>query len=79
MLPGMSRMMETYAEKSPKFADQNFLAIKVWPLIKDHVLIHDSHYRCFGSKSFPDNTQLNGQQHVGAGVAASADPPRGKR
>ena len=79
MLPGMSGMMDTYADKGPKFADQNFLAIKVWPLIKDHVLIHDSHYRCFGSKSFPDNTQLNGQQHVGAGVAASADPPRGKR
>ena len=78
MLPGMSRMMETYAEKSPKFADQNFLAIKVWPLIKHHILIHDSHYRCFGSKPFPDNTELDGQQHVGAGVAASADPPRGK-
>ena len=79
MLPDMSRMMETYAEKSPKFADQNFLAIKVWPLIKQHVLIHDSHYRCFGSKPFPDNAHSNGQQHVGAGIAASADPPRGKR
>lgn len=75
-LPGMSAMLEGYTERSPKFADQNFLAKKVWPLIKNHVLIHDSYYRCFDSRPFPENTELEGQHHVGAGVAAGADPPR---
>ena len=77
-LPNMGTFLANYPEKNPKFADQNFLAKAVWPLIRNHVLIHDSHYKCFHSRPFPDSTDLNGSQHVGAGVSVSADPPRSK-
>ena len=33
--------------------DQRFLRQKVWPLIKDHSLIHDTYYDLFGAQRFP--------------------------
>ncbi len=51
-----------------RFGDQAFLMQFVWPLIKDHVLIHDSHYRVHGSKDFPEAYRLPRPIHVGGAI-----------
>ena len=51
-----------------RFGDQAFLMNFVWPLIKDHVLIHDSHYRIHGARDFPEGYRLPRPIHVGGAI-----------
>lgn len=51
-----------------RFSDQGFLMDMVWPLIKEHVLIHDSYYHLHGSKDFPSGYHLPRPIHVGGAV-----------
>lgn len=51
-----------------RFSDQQFLMELVWPLIKGHVLIHDSYYRFAGSKEFPPGYRLPRPIHVGGAI-----------
>lgn len=50
-----------------RHADQNFLRLVVWPLIKADVLNHDSQYRFAGSHDFPESCRLPPNLHVGWG------------
>ncbi|WP_339772514.1 hypothetical protein [uncultured Pseudosulfitobacter sp.] len=51
-----------------KFGDQAFLADFVWPLIREDVLIHDTHFRYPKARKFPTGYDLPGSIHVGGGV-----------
>ncbi len=50
--------------------DQIFLRTMVWPTVKQSVLIHDRHFRCFDSKPFPALGTLPGYRHVGQNESA---------
>ena len=51
-----------------RFGDQAFLMDLVWPLIKDHALIHDSYYRLHGARDFPSGYRLPRPIHVGGAI-----------
>lgn len=50
--------------------DQVFLRNMVWPTVKQSVLIHDRHFRCFDSKPFPELGTLPEYRHVGQNESA---------
>lgn len=50
--------------------DQLFLREMVWPTVKQSVLIHDRHFRCFDSKPFPALGTLPDYRHVGQNESA---------
>lgn len=53
-LDGFSLATASY--RSPirnRWTDQSFLRNEVWPIIKDHALIHDSCFDLFGARPFP--------------------------
>jgi hypothetical protein len=50
--------------------DQIFLRTMVWPTVKQSVLIHDRHFRCFDSKPFPALGTLPDYRHVGQNESA---------
>jgi tetratricopeptide (TPR) repeat protein len=52
-------------ERSDKWGDQVFLGNFIWPLIKEHCLIHDSHFDLFGARKFPPHPTTGQPDHVG--------------
>lgn len=50
--------------------DQLFLGRIVWPMIKNHCLIHDSLFRVFGAKDFPEGAEFPHNRRVGDNDAA---------
>jgi len=69
VLPNLKNMIFSdplYADN--RFSDQAFLMDMVWPLIKDHAMIHDSHYQLHGSRDFPPGYRLPRPIHVGGAV-----------
>ena len=58
--------------------DQEFLGQYVWPLIRRHVLIHDSRFRLFGARDFPAGALLPPDRHVGQSAHAHRPPPPGR-
>jgi hypothetical protein len=51
-----------------RFGDQAFLMRAVWPLVKDHAMIHDSYYRLHGAREFPSAYRLPRPIHVGGAI-----------
>jgi len=51
-----------------RFGDQAFLMNLVWPLIRDHVCVHDSYYRFRDSQDFPHAYRLPRPVHVGGAI-----------
>ena len=45
--------------------DQKFLRREIWPLIKGSVMIHDSWFRNFGARPFPEGAELPEGRHLG--------------
>lgn len=69
VLPNLKDMiLGQYQYFNSRFGDQAFLSERVWPLIKEHVLIHDSYYRVDGSQDFPLGYRLPGSIHVGGAI-----------
>lgn len=67
-LPPLAELLEGFHYNSvtgSRTADQLFLGQKVWPLIKNSCLIHDSLYRVFGAKHFPTGSDLPKGRNVG--------------
>ena len=68
LLPNMKRAIALFEENPlTRWVDQDFLRFFIWPLIKDHVLTHDSFYRFNQAKPFPQKGRLKPPLHVGAG------------
>lgn len=73
LLPPLQKMLEGFGYNpitESRTADQLFLGRVVWPMIKDHILIHDRVYRVFGAKDFPPGADLPPDRHVGDNDAA---------
>lgn len=69
VLPNLREIIVSNAKYvENRFSDQAFLMDIVWPLIKDHVLIHDSYYHLNGAKDFPPGYRLPRPIHVGGAV-----------
>ena len=68
MLPPIGRLLETqYLSSASRFADQDYLRERVWPLIKHHALAHDSYYHPEFGEDFPPYGRLVRPAHVGGG------------
>jgi len=63
-LPEMATAISQYSGFKNRFSDQFFLGDVIWPLIRDHVLIHDSYYDIFNNRRFPGE-QMSEEPHVG--------------
>ena len=48
--------------------DQIFLAERIWPLVRDNLVSHDSHYQLAGSLAFPDGGRGDDDDHIGMGL-----------
>lgn len=48
--------------------DQRFLALEIWPTIRDSCLIHDSYYELFNAQPFPVMGKGNDHFHMGMGI-----------
>ncbi|TAN46426.1 MAG: tetratricopeptide repeat protein [Methylococcaceae bacterium] len=76
MWGGMARVLPNLREiilndpryAKNRFSDQLFLMERVWPLIKEQALIHDSYYRLHGAQDFPSGYRLPRPIHVGGAV-----------
>lgn len=56
--------------------DQDLLAETVWPIIRNHVLIHDSVFTpCLGSVAFPPFGHLPPNMHFGQNAFLLFQPP----
>jgi tetratricopeptide (TPR) repeat protein len=67
LLPDLSTVMKNY---KPSFVetpniDQWFLKDQIWPLLRDHTLIHDRCFEVLGAKPFPGPTLQWLGGHVG--------------
>ncbi|WP_413207262.1 hypothetical protein [Rhodospirillum sp. A1_3_36] len=51
-----------------RFGDQAFLMDEIWPIIRNHTLVHDTYYRFNGARDFPDAYRLPRPVHVGGAV-----------
>lgn len=60
-----------------RWSDQYFLWGIVWPLVRDDVFTHDSHYRLGPSVEFPKYGRLPRHQHVGGAAQDLGDRARG--
>jgi len=60
--PGISRKI-----------DQEFLEQHVWPLIRDHALVHDGWFTLPGTRPFPPGARLWDGAHVGQNAAVWPD------
>jgi hypothetical protein len=79
ILPPVPQLVEGFAYNpitESRTADQLFLGRIVWPMVKDHCLIHDSVFRLFGAKDFPPAADLPPGRHVGDNDAAFFRPQR---
>jgi tetratricopeptide (TPR) repeat protein len=95
LLPDLSEQaVRYYARHRQKWrwVDQDFLRDRVWPLIRDELLVHDDFYRMGGEiRRFPAQSALPPGEHVGGyrprldlsaslgGPSASGDPARSRR
>ena len=72
VLPSPDELLSDFSTESGPTAnyDQVFLRTMVWPTVKQSVLIHDRHFRCFDSKPFPALGTLPGYRHVGQNESA---------
>lgn len=69
VLPGMKESLLASPEYfNDRFGDQHFLMHRVWPLMRDHVLTHDTYYRFHGGREFPPAYRLPPPLHVGGSV-----------
>lgn len=66
--PLLPRILSRPEYAGNRFADQLFLMEFVWPLVRDHILVHDSHYRFHGSVDFPGAYRLPRPVHVGGAI-----------
>ena len=68
ILPNLTTLMSTYTpwRVENDHVDQDVLSLTVWPLIRRHVLIHDSIFApCLGSVPFPPYGHSAPGQHIG--------------
>ncbi|MEM7070816.1 MAG: hypothetical protein AAF403_03545 [Pseudomonadota bacterium] len=59
--------LQLYGESIRKWDDQEFLRDIVWPMIKDHCLIHDDNYPLFGAKNHITKRPEGTDEHMGYG------------
>ncbi len=72
LLPALEPIARAlYAGQAHRWHDQEFLSRVVWPLIRDHTLIHDSDYRLFDAKPFPIARPADSWRHIGGAVPVS--------
>ena len=78
VLPYLATLLKGFAYdpvKAYAIVDQIFLGDRVWPLIKENCLIHDSIYRVFNAMDFPPGSELPPGRLVGDNdFAFSSDP-----
>lgn len=68
-LPSVHQMLLNSKEYfNSRSSDQFLLNKKIWPLIKNDVLIHDSNYDLFSSKKISYGFELTGNHHIGEGL-----------
>jgi tetratricopeptide (TPR) repeat protein len=69
VLPNLREMVLSHPQYfNNRFGDQAFLMNLVWPLIRKHILVHDSYYRFGDSVDFPDGYRLPRPVHVGGAI-----------
>ncbi|MDF1755984.1 MAG: sulfotransferase [Verrucomicrobiales bacterium] len=76
VLPTVQELVDDFSPQTAatRTYDQHLLREKVWPTIRQSVLIHDSVYTgCLGSVPFPEVGQLPPDRHVGQNEAAVID------
>ena len=69
LLPNLTRQAVEYYEAHEtkwRWVDQDFLRDRVWPIIKNHSILHDTYYQ-FGpdARTFPVGSELPKGDHVG--------------
>lgn len=66
ILPNLEQLaMSLFSGQGDKWDDQVFLGNYIWPLIRSRCLIHDSQFHLFGSRDFPEGSELKPPDHVG--------------
>lgn len=70
--PLMKTILDNPRYGNNRFGDQLFLMEFVWPLVRDHILVHDSYYRFHGAVDFPDAYRLPRPIHVGGAIKSIA-------
>ena len=68
LLPPLERLLEAYRGWRVEYdhVDQDLLSETVWPIVRGHVLIHDSVFApCLGSVPFPPFGALPPSMHIG--------------
>lgn len=74
VLPNLKEKLLSAPEYfNDRFGDQNFLMYEIWPLVRDHVFTHDTHYRFLGGQEFPQAYRLPDPLHVGGAVKLMPD------
>jgi hypothetical protein len=69
LLPPLEPIASTlYGDQAHRWHDQEFLSRVVWPLIRDHTLIHDSDYGLFEAVPFPISRPVDSWRHIGGAV-----------
>ena len=70
VLPDIKKLSREYFQQyGQRWTDQHFLREKIWPLVKDRSLTHDSHYRLGNSRRFPRYGSMPTPAHVGGSVS----------
>jgi hypothetical protein len=67
-LPPLAQMLDGFGYSpatESRTADQKFLRERVWPVMRQSCMIHDSVFRCFGARDFPSVGTLPKGRHVG--------------
>ncbi len=67
-IPPLHRLLQGFSYDpvtESRIADQCFLGRIVWPIIKKSCLVHDSIYRNFDARGFPEGSELTPGRHVG--------------
>lgn len=66
-LPSLQGLFRQAPAVDYKWADQDFLARHIWPLVKERAWVHDTYYGYHGGRPFPKGQRLKPPDHVGAG------------
>ena len=67
VLPKMADLLASFENTNhEKWLDQNFTRQLLWPLVKDHALMHDAYYPFYHAIKFSPVGKRPSNTHVGA-------------
>lgn len=65
LLPDIKSIAQPYYENNEqRWSDQLFLRNEIWPVIKQHCLIHDGYYELFDASGYPTTDEIDSCERV---------------